>query len=547
MRYGLVTSVLLTAAMLMPSSAAAVDYLGYPWPGAVDCSGSFGKYSWCIEGRQYSPYGFGYRNCTDFAAYRLNLLSGFFWKDFTTPTGGDGHAYAWRDNTSLWAAQGRADRYGRPWRVDRTPAAGAVAWWGPSSTNQFGHVAIVTDPTPDASGAVGVDQYNYAGHGEPSQVRTPAAKAYFLHIEDATLPPAAKSADVNRSGSVDIFDLSIMLSNWGTSASANNAALNSDLNWNGTVDLFDLSILLSRWNTTGRSAARNTSAARDGSSASAAGLSSMTLTPSARSVNAGDTVTVQVDLDAGQPTNAVEAQLVYPTDRFAYVDTQLNTNTWGADGGVTAVDGTVDVDAGSSAVPAGQQHLATVTFRALSSGSVPIVLGGLSSVISAATNAETLTGIFATAPGGGGEPTADQSIATSGEVGTVGDRPRGPSRAVIARSLRRLLIPAGRAGRIGALLRTGRYRFAFTAPAAGRMTIAWYSQPQRRARRSRTLLAAGAHRFRATGQPEYIGVKLTAAGKDALRHGTRRLTARVQFVPASGTPVTVTAGVRLRR
>jgi hypothetical protein len=47
--------------------------------------------------------------------------------------------------------------------------------------------------------------------------------------------------DLNSDGSVGIFDLSILLSNWQTS----NAT--ADINHSGTVDILDLSILLSGW------------------------------------------------------------------------------------------------------------------------------------------------------------------------------------------------------------------------------------------------------------------------------------------------------------
>ena len=48
------------------------------------------------------------------------------------------------------------------------------------------------------------------------------------------------SSDINGSGKVDIFDLSILLSNW-------DKAGKGDLNSSGKVDIFDLSILLSSW------------------------------------------------------------------------------------------------------------------------------------------------------------------------------------------------------------------------------------------------------------------------------------------------------------
>ena len=58
-----------------------------------------------------------------------------------------------------------------------------------------------------------------------------------------TSSPSTKTGDINNDGQVNIFDLSILLSHWGTS----NAT--SDLNKDGTVNVFDLSIILSHWGT----------------------------------------------------------------------------------------------------------------------------------------------------------------------------------------------------------------------------------------------------------------------------------------------------------
>ena len=56
-------------------------------------------------------------------------------------------------------------------------------------------------------------------------------------------PSCSKIGDINCDGAVNIFDLSILLSDWGTSSAR------SDLNHDGTVNIFDLSILLSHWGT----------------------------------------------------------------------------------------------------------------------------------------------------------------------------------------------------------------------------------------------------------------------------------------------------------
>jgi hypothetical protein len=54
---------------------------------------------------------------------------------------------------------------------------------------------------------------------------------------------SGKPGDINGDGTVNVFDLSILLSKWGTSDPA------TDLNSDGTVNVFDLSILLSNWGT----------------------------------------------------------------------------------------------------------------------------------------------------------------------------------------------------------------------------------------------------------------------------------------------------------
>jgi chitodextrinase len=55
-----------------------------------------------------------------------------------------------------------------------------------------------------------------------------------------------KGGDINRDSAVNVFDLSIVLSNYGkTRAQSTNA--DADIDGNGTVDIFDLSILLSNY------------------------------------------------------------------------------------------------------------------------------------------------------------------------------------------------------------------------------------------------------------------------------------------------------------
>jgi hypothetical protein len=49
-------------------------------------------------------------------------------------------------------------------------------------------------------------------------------------------------SDINRDGKVNVFDLSMLLTNW--SLTGTNA---SDVNGDKVVNIFDLSILLSKW------------------------------------------------------------------------------------------------------------------------------------------------------------------------------------------------------------------------------------------------------------------------------------------------------------
>lgn len=55
-------------------------------------------------------------------------------------------------------------------------------------------------------------------------------------------PPTTQPADLNKDGVVNIFDLSILLSGYGSNSTT------GDLNSDGTVNVFDLSILLSSYN-----------------------------------------------------------------------------------------------------------------------------------------------------------------------------------------------------------------------------------------------------------------------------------------------------------
>jgi hypothetical protein len=72
---------------------------------------------------------------------------------------------------------------------------------------------------------------------------TPTSSATPAPSPTPTATPAGKVGDLNNDGAVNIFDLSILLSKWGTTDAT------SDINKDGAVNVFDLSTLLSHWGT----------------------------------------------------------------------------------------------------------------------------------------------------------------------------------------------------------------------------------------------------------------------------------------------------------
>jgi hypothetical protein len=77
------------------------------------------------------------------------------------------------------------------------------------------------------------------------QVLDPAG---YQTVSPPPPPPAVKVGDVNSDNKVDLFDLSVLLSNYGkTKAQSSNAAC--DINNDNIIDIFDLSSLLSNYGT----------------------------------------------------------------------------------------------------------------------------------------------------------------------------------------------------------------------------------------------------------------------------------------------------------
>jgi hypothetical protein len=67
-----------------------------------------------------------------------------------------------------------------------------------------------------------------------------SALLIFISYKALQSHAASLIEDLNGDGTVNVFDLSVMLSAWGTSGT-------SDINQDGSVNIFDLSVLLSHW------------------------------------------------------------------------------------------------------------------------------------------------------------------------------------------------------------------------------------------------------------------------------------------------------------
>lgn len=126
-------------------------------------------------GNVISPYGYYYRNCTDYAAWKVSSL------------GVPADRYKGLGDAKTWAARAPAKGV----RVDAVPAVGSVAV---RTTGTFGHTAFVEEVRPD--GTIRVSQYNYRADGNYSEnMGTPAAFGFsvFVHFEDfmpRPVPPA---------------------------------------------------------------------------------------------------------------------------------------------------------------------------------------------------------------------------------------------------------------------------------------------------------------------------------------------------------------------
>jgi hypothetical protein len=129
----------------------------------------------------------------------------------------------------------------------------------------------------------------------------------------------------------------------------------------------------------------------------------------------------------------------------------------------------------------------------------------------------------------------------------------GPSKARSRAALAGVLKPKGKLAKIAALLRRGGFRFTFSAPSAGTLTLRWYYLPAgahvgRASRRGKPTLIASRTASIARAGRIHVQIKLTAAGRAILKRSQRlNITARDTFSPSKGPAVTERATFTLIR
>lgn len=103
-----------------------------------------------------------------------------------------------------------------------------------TTTGSTSHSTTVTGLTNGGS-------YTYYARCQDKASPTPNTNTDDFLISFTVSSTTTKVGDLNGDDQVDIYDLSTLISRWGSSDAA------ADLNDSGTVDIYDLSILLSNW------------------------------------------------------------------------------------------------------------------------------------------------------------------------------------------------------------------------------------------------------------------------------------------------------------
>lgn len=124
-----------------------------------------------------------------------------------------------------------------------------ASWWsGTPNGGAYSATDIISEVNFANTSPMSVEEINNFLIGKSSWLASYTIVEYISVPYPAIVavpppPPARKTGDANSDNAVDLLDLSILASVWGSNNS------DSDFNNDGTVDLLDLSILAAQWGT----------------------------------------------------------------------------------------------------------------------------------------------------------------------------------------------------------------------------------------------------------------------------------------------------------
>lgn len=156
---------------------------GYPYADYKGPGTSAAQYVWTDkQGNRYSPYGYVYRNCTDYVAWKVVSLG----LKTATITG--------LGNAGEWAATAKE----RGLKVDDKPAVWAVAV---EHNKSYGHVAFVEDVYKD--GTITISEYNVTPGKYGQRTGTPAKLGFTNFIHLGLTPPQSAVVQVQKATGPD--------------------------------------------------------------------------------------------------------------------------------------------------------------------------------------------------------------------------------------------------------------------------------------------------------------------------------------------------------
>lgn len=167
----IIATTLVLSASFIPGIVHA-EILGYSDHDAVDCSSTYGIYSWCKGGVWYSGRGYAYRNCTDYVAWKLQSLG-----VPDSATRGLGNGGQWYDNAPAG-------------KKSLVPKAGSAAVQQSTGQGDFGHVAFIE--SVNSNGTITISEYNFSGNGTGgTRTGTPGSLGFTRFVDFGLNPPVA--------------------------------------------------------------------------------------------------------------------------------------------------------------------------------------------------------------------------------------------------------------------------------------------------------------------------------------------------------------------